>query len=447
MNNLYDFKINEEVKSFQAMYRHNRNSRVRYWLYGILIFGLLFLFIPWTQNISADGSVTTLRQEQRPQQLNTVIPGKVIKWYVKEGDHVKAGDTIIQLAETKDDYLDPDLLGRMREQIEAKMSSLKNYEQKALMAQNQNEALRQSIRLKRSELDNKILQQKMKIMSDSVELMATINDLKIKTQQYQRQQLMYDSGLVSLTQLEQRNQATQDAVAKKNSAEVKYNNAKQEFLRLQIEQNNIQQDYNEKISKIEGERFQTLSQIASGEGEIAKLENQYMNYNIRKDLYFIIAPQDGQVVNAKKAGIGEIVKEGELIIEIVPRKIQLAVEMYVKPVDLPLLGIGQQVRFTFDGFPAIVFSGWPNASYGIFNGTVVAVENAVSNNGKFRVLVAEDVSSKPWPQTLRLGAGAKGFALLKDVPVWYELWRNINGFPPDYYMPQKNNTVQTTKQK
>ena len=23
--------------------------------------------------------------------------------------------------------------------------------------------------------------------------------------------------------------------------------------------------------------------------------------------------------------------------------------------------------------------------------------------------------------------------LLKDVPIWYELWRQINGFPPEYY--------------
>lgn len=445
MNSLYKFNVNEGIKSFQSIYRYNKTSRVRYWLYGVLIFGALFLFIPWTQNISANGSVTTLRQEQRPQQLNTVIPGKVIKWYVKEGDHVRAGDTIIKLAETKDDYLDPDLLQRMREQINAKMGSLKNYEQKALMAQSQNEALRQSIRLKRAELDNKIQQQKMKILSDSAELMAAINDLKIKSLQYQRQLLMYDSGLVSLTQLEQRNQATQDALAKKNSAEVKYNNAKQEFLRLQIEQNNIQQDYNEKIAKVEGERFQTLSQIATGEGEVAKLENQYMNYNIRKDLYFIISPQDGQVVKAKKAGIGEIVKEGELIIEIVPKEVQFAVELFVKPVDLPLLAIGQQVRFTFDGFPAIVFSGWPDASYGIFNGKIVAVENAVSDNGKFRVLVAEDSSYKPWPATLRIGAGAKGFALLKDVPVWYELWRNINGFPPDYYIQSEGKVDKANK--
>ena len=445
MKRIQHFTIHKGSKSSQLVYRQNRTSSVRYWLYGILIFGGLFLFIPWTQNISADGSVTTLRQEQRPQQLNTVIPGKVIKWYVKEGDFVKAGDTIIQLAEVKDDYLDPNLLGRMREQIDAKMGSLKNYEQKAQMAENQNEALRQSIRLKRAEMDNKIQQQRMKIVSDSVELMATINDLKIKSQQYQRQLLMFDSGLVSLTQLEQRNQATQDAIAKKNNAEVKYNNSKQELLRLQIEQNNIQQDYNEKISKVEGERFHTLSQIATGEGEVAKLENQYMNYTIRKDLYFIIAPQDGQVVKAKKAGIGEIVKEGDLVIEIVPNEIQFAVEMYVKPVDLPLLGIGQSVRFTFDGFPAIVFSGWPDASYGIFNGRVVAVENAVSENGKFRVLVAEDASYKPWPETLRIGAGAKGFALLKDVPVWYELWRNINGFPPDYYVSPQAKATKSEK--
>jgi hypothetical protein len=37
-----------------------------------------------------------------------------------------------------------------------------------------------------------------------------------------------------------------------------------------------------------------------------------------------------------------------------------------------------------------------------------------------------------------MGTGAQGIALLKDVPIWYELWRNINGFPPDYYKPAQN---------
>ena len=122
-----------------------------------------------------------------------------------------------------------------------------------------------------------------------------------------------------------------------------------------------------------------------------------------------------------------------MIVEIVPGHVQYAVEIFVRPVDLPLLDKGQKVRFMFDGFPAIVFSGWPEGSYGTFGGLISAIESSVSDNGKFRVLVAEDPLDRKWPPELKMGTGASGFALLKDVPVWYELWRNINGFPPEYY--------------
>ena len=246
---------------------------------------------------------------------------------------------------------------------------------------------------------------------------------------------MYDSGLVSLTQLEQRNIIFQNSTAKKISAEIKFLNAKQELGILQLELNGTVQDYNEKISKASGDKYQSNAQMASGQGEISKLQNQYMNYDLRSKLYFITAPQSGQIVKAKKAGIGEIVKEGEMIVEIVPDHIQYAVEIYVRPVDLPLLEIGQKIRFMFDGFPAVVFSGWPEVSYGTFGGTVSAIESSVSDNGKFRVLVSEDSLDKKWPKLLKMGTGAQGMALLKDVPIWYELWRNINGFPPDYYKP------------
>jgi hypothetical protein len=122
-----------------------------------------------------------------------------------------------------------------------------------------------------------------------------------------------------------------------------------------------------------------------------------------------------------------------MIAEIVPDKIQYAVEMFVRPLDLPLMAKGQNVRFLFDGFPAIVFSGWPKASSGTFGGVTVAVESNLNVNGKYRVLVKEDIKDKPWPKELKIGVGAQAITLLMDVPVWYELWRNINGFPPDYY--------------
>jgi multidrug efflux pump subunit AcrA (membrane-fusion protein) len=195
----------------------------------------------------------------------------------------------------------------------------------------------------------------------------------------------------------------------------------------------VEQEYTEKISKAQGDQFQSLSQIATSQGDIAKLQNQYTNYNIRNGMYYITAPQSGQVTKAKKAGIGEILKDGEMLVEIVPDKIDYAIELFVEPVDLPLIDTGQKVRFLFDGFPAIVFSGWPAASFGTFGGKVVAVETSLSSNGKYRLLVIEDKDDRPWPRQLRMGAGAQGMALLKDVPIWYELWRQINGFPPDYY--------------
>ena len=426
-----------DLKAYKDIYLVDRKSQVRKWFFVFSIALLVILFLPWTQNIRARGSVTTLRQEQRPQQLPTVIPGRLVKWYVKEGDLVNEGDTLVQISEVKDEYFDPELLKRTQEQIEAKQLAVEKYQGKASTADVQIAALRQALDLKVAELDNKIAQQRMKIRSDSMELMAAQNDLKIKSDQFKRQKVMYDSGLASLVQLEQRNQAFQDASAKRTGAEIKYGNARQELLRLQLERNGEMQQYTEKISKAEGDKFQSLSQVQTGAGDIAKLRNQYMNYNIRSGLYTLRAPQSGQVVSAKKSGIGEILKEGDVLVEIVPQHVDYAVEMFVRPVDLPLVNKGQDVRFLFDGFPAIVFSGWPQASYGTFVGEVAAVESSVSNNGKFRVLVKEKKGEKPWPRQLMMGTGALGIALLKNVPVWYELWRNINGFPPDFYTPGK----------
>jgi multidrug resistance efflux pump len=422
------------IKAYSAIYRHHKTSRIKYWAIGFLVAFIIILFLPWTQNIRAKGSVTTLRQEQRPQEINSIIPGKIVKWYVKEGDLVKEGDTILQISEVKEDYLDPNLMGRTGEQLDAKQMSVEYYKNKATTAQTQIDALGNNRQLKQTQLQNKIQQLQLKLQSDSIENIAAGNDYVIATLQYKRQKAMYDSGLVSLTQLEQRNQSFQNALAKKISAENKTGSTRQELLIARIEMDAINQDYAEKVAKAQGDQFQSLSQIAGGQGDIAKLKNQYSNYNIRSGMYFITAPQAGQITKAKKAGIGEIIKDGEMLVAIVPDKIDYAVELFIEPMDIPLISSGQKIMFTFDGFPAIVFSGWPNTSYGTFSGDVVAIENSVGPNGKFRVLVKEDTDyKKRWPQQLKIGTGTQGIALLKNVSVWYELWRNVNGFPPDFY--------------
>lgn len=421
------------LKSYQNLYLVNKKSSIRKWMYGILIALVVIAFLPWTQTIRAKGSVTTLLQEQRPQEINALIAGKVLKWRVKEGDHVKAGDTILQLGEVKVEYFDPQLLARTQQQIASKQLAVKGYENKAGSSETQIAALTQAKALKMQQLDNKIKQQFLKLQSDSIDLGSANNEYSINKRQIDAAKLMYDSGVISLSDYERRKISFQNSIAKRIGYESKFLQSKQELNSLYIEKNATVQDYTDKISKAEGDKFSSLSNIASGEAEVSKLQNTYSNYDIRNQLYYVTAPQSGQITKAKKAGIGEMVKEGEMLVEIVPDNIQLAVELFIEPMDLPLVSKGQKIRFVFDGFPAIVFSGWPESSYGTFAGKVAAIENSVSANGKFRILVMEDPSEKKWPNLLRMGGGAQGIGLLKDVSIWYELWRNINGFPPEYY--------------
>jgi len=429
-----------QLKSLENIYHINKKSNVAKWFLFTFLAFVFIMFLPWTQNIKTQGNVNTLFQEQRPQKLNSPIPGRISKWYVKNGDVVKKGDTILQISEIKDDYLDPLLVERTQEQVQAKKGVREYYNAKISTTENQIAAISTAKDLKLNQIKIKIAQLQNKLKAEQAELIAVNNELKIAQDQLNRQNKMYEEGLVSLTQLQQRNVSYQNALAKKTSAENKLVQTQQEITAQNIEQNAVIQEYTEKLSKTEGDRFQSMGQVAGSTGDIAKLENQVATYKVRKGLYYILATQDGQITQLTKAGIGEIVKDAETIGIIVPKKIDYIAEIYVKPVDLPLIRENQKVMLTFDGFPAIVFSGWPNSSYGTFSGKIIAIENSISENGLFKAIVAEDKTQKKWPPNMKIGTGASGIAILNDVPIWYEIWRNINGFPPDYYQvnTQKN---------
>jgi multidrug resistance efflux pump len=443
-NSYINTHIEEEIyqtsyDSFKTIYQISKRNRIKKWLWGILIGLVVILFLPWTQNIRAKGNVTTLYQEGRPQELNTIIAGRVMKWKVKEGDFVKKGDTILQLGEVKPEYFDPKLLERTQQQINAKQMAIDAYEQKANTANTQIGALESARELKLNQLEIKTRQLLLKQLSDSNDVVAVNNEWQIAKRQIESAKTMLDSGVIALIDFERRKATYQNAIAKKVSAENKLLQTKQELQAIKVEINFTIQEYADKIAKAQGERYGSMSNMSSGAADISKLENLYSNYDIRNQLYYITAPQNGQVTKAKKAGIGEMVKEGEMLVEIVPEKAQLAVELYIDPMDLPLINIGQPIRFIFDGYPAIVFSGWPAASYGTFSGIISAIERSTSDNGKFRILAVENKQEKPWPAQLRIGGGASGIALLKNVSIGYELWRNINGFPPEYYQVKSTN--------
>ena len=136
---------------------------------------------------------------------------------------------------------------------------------------------------------------------EQAELSAIDKENKLLRDQFERQEKIYEQGLVSQTQLQQRAIQYQNSIAKQTIIENKIGQTKQEILNIQIEKNNVEQEYQEKISKAEGEKMQTLASISAGQGDVAKLENQVSNYIIRNGMYVILAPQDGQIIKAKRS--------------------------------------------------------------------------------------------------------------------------------------------------
>jgi multidrug efflux pump subunit AcrA (membrane-fusion protein) len=421
--------------STDKIYMSNKANSIRYWSYGIGLFFVVILFLPWTQNISANGTVTTLYQNQRPQQMNSIIAGRIVKWFVREGDFVRKGDTIVQLLDVKDDFLDPKLVERTEEQLLSKQQKIDFYRQKINATESQVIAIEGMRTFKLSALENKMDQLRRKVISDSAEMAAAQIDYGIADQQLTRAKKMFSDGIIALTELERRTGMFNKSLASLTEKQQKFQNTKQDIIICRMDMNVVQQEAADKIFKARSEIEAAQSEIASTDVEVSKNQNLLANYVIRGSQRWLIAPQSGQITKARKAGINETVKEGDMIVEIVPDKVDFAAEIYVKPMDLVLLNIGQEVRLIFDGYPAIVFSGWPSASYGTFQGKIIAVETNRSENGKFRALVVPVQNDKPWPKDIKLGSGAQGFALLKDVRIWFELWRQINGFPPEYYKP------------
>lgn len=425
----------EEGYSLHALNLVNTPKKykiVRNYLIGTLFILLAILFLPWQQNVQGKGKVTPYSPADRPQTIPSVIAGRIERWLVQEGQLVKKGDTICVISEVKEKFFDPQLLSRTSEQIANKQDAILAKRQKIEATQRQVDALKDGLKFKLEQTRNKVKQMRFKVAAEKAGFEAAQVNLKLVQDQYTRLEALYNKGLASLTELQNRNNKTQEATAKLVEAENKYNSVQNELINAEIELNSVEAEYIDKISKAESIINETTGELFESQAEVSKMQIELSNLQLRSGFYVIRAPQDGFIVKAFKSGIGENIKEGEDLISIVPANARMAVELYVRAMDLPLMQLGGKVRVQFDGWPALVFSGWPNVSVGTFGGIVQAVDKVNSTNGLFRVLVVPDPQDDEWPELVRAGGGVYGWAMLKTVRVWYELWRQFNGFPPDF---------------
>jgi len=420
------------AKAFTA--RHNTMFNRFLGVFALIL--IIVLFLPWTQNVSGNGFVTTLTPDQRPHTIQSPIPGRIEKWYVREGDFVSKGDTILFISEIKTEYQDPLLVQRTNQQRDAKSKSVTSYQEKIKALEGQIGALANERSLKLSQAENKLKQVRFKVKSDSIDFLAAKTNLSIAQKQYNRTVTLEDEGLKAVIDVEAKRLKLQETEAKLISKENRLLASQNAIINARLEISRLTAEYSNKIAKASSERFTAESNQFEAEAQVSKLDNQSSSCEMRNAMYYITAPQNGYINKAIKGGIGETFMEGEKLLGIMPSNYDLAVETFVDPLDLPLIHLGEDVRIQFDGWPAIFFSGWPNAAYGTYAGKVVAIETFISENGKFRILIAPNPSEVPWPENVRVGSGAYTISLLEDVSIWYELWRQLNGFPPNYYTPE-----------
>lgn len=387
----------------------------------IVVLAFAALLLPWQQSVHGRGEYTALSPADRPQTVPVVIGGRISEWLVAEGQYVKRGTPLARITETKEAYLDPETGARYREQLVAKEAAIdaKREKVEALGQQLAALALQRTASLEKARND-------VALYRAAVDAAAA--DSGVAGDQQSRRERLQQGGLSSLNDLQAARLRSQQAAAKLVEK-------RQELSSASANVRFADAEYADKLAKARAERSATLAEISEGAAEVAKLKNAVANVEARVALYTITAPQDGYIVQALRAGVGEQVKEGDPIVTIMPAHARGAVALRVSATDVPLLSVGRKVRLQFDGWPALQFSGWPSVAVGTFGGIVSVVDQVAQPDGTYRVLVRADSTETPWPTQLRQGSGVLGWAMLDEVRLGYELWRRLNGFPPSFRQP------------
>ncbi|MFQ3598655.1 MAG: HlyD family efflux transporter periplasmic adaptor subunit [Chloroherpetonaceae bacterium] len=355
-------------------------------------FIIILIVAPWIQNVAGSGIVTSFSPDQRPQTIDALIDGRIQKWYVQEGDYVKKGDTIVVLRDIDTKFLDPNFQKR----------------QEVIRDNEVSEAQLNVVEARR-----KVIQAKEKVSAAKAAVINANIDASTARLRYERAESLFAQGLASKREVETNLLALQKAINDSVKAETSY----------EIEQLAYQNAQTELEAK-----------MRVADAKIAKADLELGNVTSRRDFGVMLSPIDGYVTRIMQVGDGQAVKKNDKLAIVVPETDDIAAEIFVGSLDAAIIDTGRKVRLQFAGFPAIQApgGGFPDFAIGTFGGIVKVVDAVDDGDGKYRVLVVPDPSDKPWPSRgyLRQGTEVTGWILLNEVPLGYEFWRQLNGFPP-----------------
>ena len=398
------------------------------WLVSLVVISfvlipILMLFLPWQQNIQGAGFVSALTPLERQQSIDAPVSGRIVSWSIQEGSRVKQGDLLLEMAD-----LDPMLAERLRGKKMAMQGKLSAQDQQILAQQSQIEQLQTVRDMKVVAAQYKLDMARQKTLSARESLAAAQAKLDTSIIQQQRLMNLLTDGLVSQRDVDLIQRDVIVAKRSLNSATASLNAALAEQQSAKADIDQVRADSEAKINKATA----SINKVSSEMEEVRKqiLDNQVSISRLGQRRVF--APRDGRILRLFSNPQGQVVKQGDTLAILVPDIQERAVEVWVSGNDAPLIQPGHNARLMFEGWPAVQFVGWPEVAVGTFGGTVSFVDASSSKNGKFRVLIIPNESDHPWPSAryLRQGGAVKAWILLQQVSLGYEVWRQLNGFPP-----------------
>lgn len=421
----FDPKPRHTLPAFRLVQSSRTIRRLANFLLFLLILSVISMaMLPWQQSARGVGKVVAFIPQERQQTVTSPIKGVVreVAPGLVEGSVVKRGDFIVEL----EPYA-----ANMVEQLRGQM---RNLQEKLATAQtkaevySKNEADFIEARLAAvSAAEEMVEAAKAKVAAK--EQLVTGYEAKLKQAQlnYDRQAGLSNKGFLPIKEIEKLEKDLNVAKAELESAKKEVEAAEKEQAAKEQE---VEQKQNEAQTKVDYAR----AMRADAEGQAATVNKEIADLQMKldeMDRLVIEAPRDGTLFRMPIFERGQAVKEGDELFTIVPETTERAVELWIAGNDVPLVRSGDHVRLQFEGWPAVQFAGWPSVAVGTFGGQVVAVDATDNGKGKFRILVKADEAGA-WPSDayLRQGVRTNGWVMLRQVSLGYEIWRQLNGFPP-----------------
>jgi multidrug resistance efflux pump len=395
-------------------------TRLMFILMVLSVFSLLF--VPWQQTSNGYGQLIAYDPVEREQAIEAPVKGRVVRWHVKEGDKVKKGDVLVEIADN-----DPDYLKRLGEQRDAVVAQRDASKVASEQIEAQLASLKEVKRLTLSSMDSKIKMANNEVDAARLELKATEGAKKAANLNLERKTALAEQGLTSQRELElaEMKFTKEDAYVSKGRAKLLEKQSK--VLALRAERESKSSDIDAKIAEVSAKYQSEMSKLAKASESLSKAEVNLA----RQNQMIVTAPRDGIIWRVSAFEGGEVVKEGEQLALIVPQIRARSVELWIDGNDAPLVYEGREVQMQFEGYPALMFRGFPEMSMGTFSGVVAFVDARADTSGRFRVLVNPHPNKIDWPSPdfLRPGARVNAWIQLNQVSLGYELWRQLNGFP------------------